>query len=330
MDPLTHALAGATIAWAATAPRIGRRALVIGAAAALLPDADVLIRSSADPLLAIEHHRGFTHSLLFVPAGAAIAASPFSLKLDRTQRTAAFLAAVLACLSHALLDSATTYGTRLFWPFSRYRVGLDIISIIDPLFTLVMLTGVIAAMRARRRLVTAALSIATIWLVLGFVQRERATAAQNRLALSRGEAVTRAAVFPTLGNTIVWRSIYETSGTLRIDRIRAPWLGAASHAPGTTVPHLTSASLPNDERMHRDFARFAWFSDGWTARAPNDPTFIGDARYSLRTDGYDPVWGIRFTPAATEWVNRTTQREVGMAKLWAEISGRDPAFTPIQ
>lgn len=315
MDPLTHALAGATVAWAASGRELGRRALAIGAAAALLPDADVFIRSASDPLLAIEHHRGFTHALLFAPIGGIAAALPFA----RTR--AAALAGMLAWLSHSLLDAATTYGTRLFWPFSRERVGLDIISIIDPLFTLILLVGVVAAFRARRRVALASLSIALLWLAVGYVQRERATSAQTQLARTRGHVAERAAVFPTLGNTIVWRSIYESGGTLHIDRIRVPWLGRASFASGTSVPRTSVDAIPAHAR--RDFARFAWFSDHWTARDPADATIIGDARYSLRTHTYEPVWGVRFHATRTEWINRTAQRRVGVGELWREIRGGD-------
>ncbi|HEV7765224.1 MAG TPA: metal-dependent hydrolase [Thermoanaerobaculia bacterium] len=317
MDPLTHALTGATLAWAATGSKLGRRSLIIGAAAALLPDVDVLIRSSTDPLLAIEHHRGFTHSLLFIPVGGVLAALPFGVR-----RQGAILAGILAYASHTLLDAATTYGTQWFWPFSRYRVGLDIISIIDPLFTIFVLAGVIAAWFGRRSIAVIALALCVAWLGVGFAQRERASAAQARLASARGDRLERGEVFPTIGNTIVWRSIYESKGMLRIDRIRVPWLGDATYTVTDTVPLATSdAGQP-------DFERFAWFSNGWVARSSNDHTIIGDARYSLRTDRYDPVWGIRIHPESNppiEWVDRSRKREPEVAQLWNEILGRDPA-----
>lgn len=291
--------------WAVSGQTIGRRALLVGAAAGLLPDLDVLIRSASDPLLAIEHHRGFTHSLLFVPIGGCLAAVLLGARRG-------VLAGILAYLSHPLLDAATTYGTQLFWPFSRLRVGLDVISIIDPLFTLIVLCAGIAAYRNRRRLVHVALALTVVWLALGYVQRERASAAQARLAAARGDRVDRAAVFPTIGNTIVWRSLYATNGTLRMDRIRVPWFGEATHASGTSVPLVSAID-------HADFVRFAWFSDGWVARDPADPTVLGDARYSLHGDRYAPVWGIRFRPR-TEWVNRTRERKVSVAGAWKEIA----------
>ena len=314
------------VAWAVSGRVTGRRSLVIGAVAALLPDADVLIRGSADPLLAIEHHRGFTHSLAFVPVGGAIVAAPF---LRRDNRGWYVIAAMAAWLSHGLLDAATTYGTQLFWPFSRYRVGLDIISIIDPLFTLIVLGGLVAAITARRRLLFVALAIAMSWLAIGGVQGERASAAQQRLAGLRGESIVRGAVFPTVGNTIVWRSIYLANGVFRMDRLRVPWVGDASYAVGDSVPPAGFDGAAN-ARMRRDLERFAWFSDGWIARAPADPTIIGDARYSLRATRYEPVWGIRFQDGRTEWVNRTRQRAVGSSELLREVTGRTGVFRPLR
>ena len=142
LDPLTHALAGATSSWAISSASLGRKSMAIGAVAALLPDVDVFIRSNADPLLVIEHHRGFTHSLLFT-AIIGIAAA--------VRWRHAGVAFAIAYLTHPLLDAATTYGTQLFWPFSKYRVGLDIISIIDPIFTLILLVGCCGAFAAGRR-----------------------------------------------------------------------------------------------------------------------------------------------------------------------------------
>lgn len=293
---------------------------------------DVLIRSSVDPLLAIEHHRGFTHSLLFIPVGGIVAALPFAVQLERVQRRWAALAAILAYASHTLLDAATTYGTQWFWPFSQSRVGLDIISIIDPLFTFVLLAGTIAASFGRRRIAVIALALCVAWLGAGFIQRERASAVQKRLAAARGDRLERGEVFPTIGNTLVWRSIYASNGMLRIDRIRVPWRGSATFAAIDAVPLTTAEASGGDARLRRDFERFAWFSGGWIARSPSDATVIGDARYSLRTDRYEPVWGIRFRPETDppiEWVNRTRERDPGVAQLWNEIVGRDPAFRPL-
>jgi hypothetical protein len=102
------------------------------------------------------------------------------------------------------------------------------------------------------------------------------------------------------------------------------------------VVSLTEADLPpailTDARMRADFRRFRWFSSGWVASHPDRRAFIGDARYSLSTDRFDPVWGIRFRPSEeppVEWVDYSRGRRVDPHALWAEIVGRDPTYGPL-
>lgn len=47
---------------------------VLGLLSGLAPDLDALIKSQSDPLLALEFHRQFTHSLFFIPIGSLICA----------------------------------------------------------------------------------------------------------------------------------------------------------------------------------------------------------------------------------------------------------------
>src|SRR5512136_3332009 len=79
MDTVTQFVIGAAAGQLVGGRALGRTAALVGGLAGWLPDADVLIRSAADPLLAIEQHRGFTHALAFTPVGAAVAAAPFLL-----------------------------------------------------------------------------------------------------------------------------------------------------------------------------------------------------------------------------------------------------------
>jgi hypothetical protein len=103
---------------------------------------------------------------------------------------------------------------------------------------------------------------------------------------------------------------------------------ATSWKQGSTVELLLEKDLPPlalaDERVRRDYARFSYFSAGWVARATADPSVIGDARYSLRTDGFEPIWGVRFHPGTarpTEWVDRTIKNRVPISELWRELKG---------
>lgn len=336
MDPVTHVLLGATIGHAGFGRTLGCTAALAGGLAALLPDADVFIRSAADPLLAIEYHRHFTHALACAPVGAAIVAALWFWKPKwRGQWLPLWLCCLVAHVSHCLLDAATSYGTQLLWPFSDHRFGWDLVSIIDPVVTLALLGGLIVALKRQQAFAAwAALAVVAGYLVIGGAQGARATAAQRQLAETRGHTIERKEVMPTLANNVVWRALYVHKERIYADRIRVGWFSRATVIEGWSLPLVTAADLTDVERKRnndrRSFERFHWFSDGWVARKPTDPTVLGDMRYSLSTEAFDPIWGIRFTPpdAPTEvvWVNRARNRRISVRELWEEIVGRDERY----
>lgn len=335
MDPITHVLLGASLGYAAFGQKLGRTAAAASGLAAFAPDADVFIRSATDPLLTIEYHRGFTHSLVFAPVGAAIVASVWLIrKRWQPQALTLWLCCLLAYVSHCLLDAATSYGTQLFWPFSNARAGWDLISIVDPIFTLALLFGLTLALVLKQsRFAAIASGLAGIYLALGGVQHARAVATQKELAARRGHTIERFEVMPSLANNLVWRALYVHDGKIYSDRIRVGWFSGATVVEGWALPLVTESDLTAGERarnQRRSFARFNWFSESWVARSPNDDSVLGDMRYSLATEAFDPIWGIRFTaPDATnevEWVSRNRDRRISVADLWQEISGRDERY----
>jgi inner membrane protein len=138
MDPLTQGALGAAFAQAGTRRRyeVVRDASIIGALAGMAPDLDVLIQSSSDPLLFLEYHRHFTHALAFIPIGALICAGVFYYFVrKRLHFQQVYLFSLLGYGSHAILDACTTYGTQLLWPFSSARAAWNLISVVDPLFS---------------------------------------------------------------------------------------------------------------------------------------------------------------------------------------------------
>lgn len=327
---------GGSLSYVALGARLGRTAAVVGVVAALLPDSDVFIRSATDPLLAIEHHRGFTHSLLFAPIGAWVAAGFVWLwPAARRSFLQLWAAACLAYVSHCLLDAATSYGTQLLWPLTNLRVGWDWISIIDPVFTLTLALGFGVGLARRNRSATAAgLAIALGYLGIGVIQHARALQAVQMLASSRGQVPERTEAMPTLGNNLIWRTLYLHDGLIQSDRVRVGWFSAPRAIEGWAIPLVTASELTEIERTRdargNGFSRFAWFSDGWVGRAPDDPGMLADMRYSLSGSAFDPIWGIRFTedgaPTDVEWINRTRERKIEPAALWREIIGRDARY----
>jgi inner membrane protein len=364
VDPVTHILLGASLGYASFGGRIGRASALAGGLAAFAPDADVFIRSASDPLLAIEHHRGFTHALAFAPVGAAVVASLWLLPAARFQSWRARLRAsrksaedgrrggrpstgqthppwpriYAACLigyvSHALLDATTSYGTQLLWPFSKLRAGWDLISIIDPLFTLALAIGLTwALVRQRLKPALVGLVVAAAYLGFGGVQHARAVAVQRDLAAARGHIIERFEVMPTLANNVVWRALYLHAGRIHSDRIRVDWFSRPGVREGWSLPQVRAADLLPAEKVRntrRSFERFAWFSDDWVARSPANDRVLADMRYSLSADAFDPIWGIRFTepgaPTEVLWVNRSRERQIHPGDLWSEITGGDERF----
>ena len=55
----------------------------------------------------------------------------------------------LGYATHALLDTCTTYGTQLLWPFTDARFAWNTVSVVDPMFTLPV--GILVAISVWKR-----------------------------------------------------------------------------------------------------------------------------------------------------------------------------------
>lgn len=329
MDPLTQGALGAAASLsllAGRAPLSAAKLTWMGALGGMAPDLDVLITSESDPLLAIEYHRHFTHSLAFIPIGGAIAALPWLASASLRQSFGwVLLASIIGYATHGLLDACTTYGTLLFWPFSDARVSLRFISVIDPAFTLPLLACVIAAARmASARPARLGLVWALFVMGLGALQHERALALQARVAAERGHTLERAAVFPTFMNNIAWRSLYESGGRYHVDKLRVTLTGKACVTPGTSVPVFplaadAGARHPKSQRARR---LIRWFSGDWVALDPEDPSVIGDLRYSFSPTEVLPIWGVRVGDESgkVEWVNNRSRRTPTLGDLFRLVA----------
>lgn len=332
MDPVTQFALGAVAAQAAFGKQLGKRAWLIGGLAGAAADLDILLRSDSDPLFAIEMHRHFTHSLAFIPIGGTLTALPWLASAAlRTKAKWVLAASILGYATHGLLDACTTYGTQLFWPFSNLRVSWDIVAIIDPLFTLPLIAGIVWAARTNSmRPARVALALGLAYLGLGAMQHQRALDAQVQIAQARGHAIERGAAFPSMGNNRVWRSLYRVGNTYYADRISVSWNGVKTWQEGVAMQAVDAANLAAmPERVRHDFSRFAHFSDGWVAYDPQDASVYADARYSLSPHEYKPIWGVRFTPdraIPTHWVSRTHERRVSWQNLWHDLNGQSAGF----
>ena len=302
MDVLTQGLVGGVLAQSLARKNEKKIATLVGVLAGLLADADILIRSSSDPLLNIEYHRHFTHSLVFIPLGAAIAMLllwPFVRRHLSARRL--YLFSLAGYSMSGVLDAFTSYGTHLFWPFSDERVALNIISIVDPVFTLILLVTLLTGLRlGYRKVAYAGLVLSMMYLGMGFVQLQRAEHLAEDLRDKRGHLAMQSMVKPTLANLVLWRSVYIHEDRIHVDAIRVGLFDAGRVIEGESValfsfdrdlPQLDESSV-----LYRDIVRFWSFSDGYVALDPVQTNVLGDIRYSMLPVSARPLWGIVIDP----------------------------------
>ncbi len=264
----------------------------------MLPDLDVLIDSPADPLLQLEYHRQFTHSLLFIPAVALLASI---LLWWVVRRKLSFGQCYLFCLLGAatagMADALTSYGVQLLWPFIDTRFAWNIISVFDPLFTLGLAAGLLLALfRNKRAFALGGLAWVALYLLFGLVQYERARTAAQELADRRGHRLSKVYVKPTIANEILWSIRYVSDDTLYADGLRLVPFTDPVFFEGASKPLLNWQKEYGRYKgtvMYRDIRRFRRLSDGVLVAHPELSQVIGDGRYAMLPTSIRPLWGIK-------------------------------------
>jgi inner membrane protein len=300
MDPVSQGLVGAILPQSVSSKKEIRLAAAIGFLSGLLADIDVVIHSSTDPLLFLDYHRQFTHSLVFIPIGALVAAGFCWLFLKkRLSFWKIYLYAFLGYGTHCFLDACTNYGTELLWPFSDARIAWNVVSIIDPIFTFTLLfLVIIAAVRKSRLIARLGLLFAVCYLFFGLYQRERAEDALLSLAQSRGHEVERTLIHPSIGNLLVWRSIYEAHGSYYVEAVRVGPFSEPKIYNGGSIkvfdPIQELTGLDPDSVLYSDINRFKSFAKDFLVIHPEYPDIIGDLRMGILPNSTVPIWGIKF------------------------------------
>jgi len=302
MDPVSQGLVGSVLPQSVSNKKEIRLAAIIGFLAGLLADLDVLIRSSEDPLLFLDYHRQFTHSIIFIPIGALVAAGfCWLLFKKKLSFRSIYIFALLGYGTHCFLDACTNYGTQLFWPFSDARIAWNNVSIIDPLFTIPLLVIVLIAV-IRKSVFTARIGLvfAVVYLLFGVYQKEQAQDALLALAESRGHQAEKVLVHPSIGNLLVWRSIYEVGGTYYVQAVRVSPFSESKIYEGGTIkafhPRQEIEGLNPDSMLASDIERFSKFARGYLVVLPESPDTIGDLRMGILPNSITPLWGIKIDP----------------------------------
>lgn len=317
MDPLTQGVVGVAASQVSSKKNTIILASLIGLLSGLAPDLDIFIRSDKDPLLFLQYHRHFTHSLLFIPFGALICAivfyylfaRKFSLSFKQT-----YMYSFLGYATHGLIDSLTTYGTLLFWPFTDDRIAWSTVSVIDPMFTVPVLVFIIvAAVKKNKSFAVYAFSWMLLYQAIAYIQKTRAEYIISDYAQEIGHNIQNIEAKPSFGNIIVWKVIYTSSEKYYVNAIRLGFKHRIYN--GQTIDKLDiNKSFPwlgSDYQQAKDLEKFKWFSNGYLGIDKNNSNVIYDIRFSSLPNEVEGLWGIRLnkTKSKDEHVDYITNRQ---------------------
>jgi inner membrane protein len=320
MDSLSQFVLGSAISVAV----MGRRTAVCKAAlwggiAGTLPDLDALL-DFGDAIQNMVRHRAETHGLFYLTLLAPLwAALPAWLYGERALYKWWGLALWLALFTHPLLDWFTIYGTQLWQPFSDRPLGLGSMFIIDPLYTLPLLIGVIAALANRRfglRLNAIALAVSCAYLGWSaFAQQQVLRVAHQQLTTQNLQG---APIFATPAplQTLLWRVVY-----LQGDVVHEGYYSLLDKEPRIqfdTFPR--GQALAQELAGNADVQRMTEFTNGFVKlQEKNGKAILSDLRM-----GQEPTYIFSFTLAQREdtaWkpmtsVNIGGRADAGRAFAW--------------
>ncbi len=297
MEPVTHFLTGACLGRSGFNRKTAYATLAMTLAAEA-PDLDVFW-SFGGPVTGFQHHRGITHTLLGAPF-MALAVTGFVYLIHRVRKKPPALAprwaflwlcALLADLSHLLLDFTNNYGLRPFFPFNPHWYAWDIVYIFDPiLFAMLLAALVVPALLAlvdgemtRRRTMFrgrgwAIAALAGVALLYTLRNAEHAHAlALVRAAPPTREPVLRVAAMPSPFNPFVWRALIETPNAYqtatvhtRTDEVETDAYDNTIHKPPVT-PAVAAAKQSYLGRVYLDWSSWPITEDLGNVAPPGEP-----------------------------------------------------------
>lgn len=276
MDSVTQLTLGAAVGELVLGQKIGNQAILWGALAGTLPDLDVLASPWLDDLGFLIHHRGITHSLLTVilvaPALAGLAFWGYGNGTDVPTFSQWSWLFFWCLLTHVLLDACTTYGTPLLLPFSDYRVAFNNIFIVDPLYTLPMLVGVLVCLLlpaddpTRRWVNYVGVGLSCLYLGMTFMNKYRAHRSFTQSLAEKGISPKRMMTGPTPLNSVLWYCFAQVEDGFYV----------GYHSLLDAESRVCFEYLPRNDDLLADLKdafpveRLIWFANGYYAVRQED------------------------------------------------------------
>ena len=322
MDSITQIVLGAACGEIALGKKIGNKAILFGAIGGTIPDLDVLIGKLfyTNEIDSLAFHRGIMHSIPFAIVGALIFGflsykvyDYGYLRRGTTSLKDWIWLFFLSILTHPILDSFTPYGTQLFLPFSDYRVALNNIAVVDPLYTLPLLLCVSITMffnrkNSKRKTWTKAglyLSSAYMILTIGnklYVDHFFKTSF-NQAKINYSRFSTQ----PTILNNFLWYAVAETDKNYTVSFY--------SIFDDTNTP-INFIYIPKNHKLldvdHPDIKTLRWFSNEfYTLSILNNKIIYKDLRYPLLDlrDSTSSLFSFELIKEGNRWNTKSLSKE---------------------
>jgi len=200
MDTVTHGLTGWLVAralpdkWKGEHPAIATVVVAIGS---VLPDADN-VASLLGSEFYLRVHRGLSHSLLGISVSSLVLALLFARFGKWKDPKRLFLLALVGQVSHVVLDLLNAYGTQILQPFSDARLSLDLLFVVDLVFTGIVVAGIAWSRGGRAGRARVAMASLAVYVGVAALLHGRAVDLVRDAAARSGVRVVTASALPQL------------------------------------------------------------------------------------------------------------------------------------
>ncbi len=325
MEPVTHLLTGACLSRAGLNRRAAYATLTM-VVAAEFPDIDTLW-ALRGPVEGFQHHRGITHAFLGLPLEAALivggvyAWHRWRVGRASTRTTAAGTAvvkaltaapvrwgvlyglALVALLSHLLLDYTNNYGLRPFFPFDDRWYAASIVFIFDPVMFALLVGALVAPS------------------LFGMVSAE--VGAKKQPFAARGWAIA------ALLGVVAWWGLRSVEHARAVQMAMTQSIPAPAESAGAWPPNQDSLTISGQAKVHSDapMETVPVYLQAQRALASPDP--LSPFRWSAVMD-FGPVYQLAAvdTLGGTVTMGATTYPKPGRSAvvLAAEMSKLGRAY----
>lgn len=286
MDSLTQITLGSAVSVAIMRKRVPVwQSALWGALAGTTPDLDVVI-DFGDAIQNMTRHRAESHALVLLTLVSPVFAGLAAWLGKRPELFTRWLLAFwLVLMTHVGIDYLTVYGTQLLQPFTDYPFGRGSIFIIDPLYTLPLLVGLVWCLVSRSpnrfRPNTIGLVLSTSYLIWGLFAQQHVTQIASTHLPKEVDSQAPILVTPSPLNSILWRIV-----VMEPDKYHEGWYSLLDPEPIVYwQTYDRGADLIARFQGHPGVDRLARFSHGYYRMQQIDGhVYITDLRMGFEPD----------------------------------------------